>query len=410
MKTYKQFILEYRGSRAAEKAYRLGLTSDSHGNWLDRSGNVIARTVRGDLEMIRKKSPTPEKAEPPPKPRPQQEPPQVSTPPPVEPPAPIRQQQEPPAPKQDVPNTLTVVFGRFNPPTIAHKRLIDQAFEIASGSEFRIYPSRTVDTTKNPLDPDQKIKYMRKLFPKYKDNIINDEDAKTIFDVLVIAQEDGFDSVNIIVGSDRVSEFDRLAAEQNGKLYNFDEIKVIPSRDKDPDSLTAEGQSASRMRRAALEDDFTAFQSGMPKNIDPKIIRAMFFAVQRILIGSSSKSEISKGEKSGKIVETWQYAPKLDPTGLREAYYKGEIYKVGDIVENLNTGLVGKIKRRCPNYLICVTENNIMFKSWTKDIKEWTGYYEPRQKFINYPKLKKDLSESKRIIDKFISSLQNEYH
>jgi hypothetical protein len=395
MKTYKQFILEYRGSRAAEKAYRLGLSSDSHGNWLDRSGNIIARTVRGDLEMIRKKSPTPEEPTQQPKSQKKETQQQTKLAPPAERPLPQKAKEQPKPEKQDQPNVLTVVFGRFNPPTIAHKRLIDQAFEIAAGSEFRIYPSRTVDSTKNPLNPDQKVKYMRKLFPNYKDNIINDDDAKTIFDVLVMAQDDGFDSVNIIVGSDRVSEFDRLAAEQNGSLYNFEEINVIPSRDKDPDSLTAEGESASRMRRAAVEDDFSTFQAGMPKNVDPKVIRAMFFAVQRILTGTSKEAEVTKGEKSGRLVEMWQYAPKLDPTGLREAYYKGDIYQVGDLVENMNTGLVGKIKRRGPNYLICLTESDVMFKSWIKDVAEWT---QPKQRFTKYKRKYSNLNEAHKLL------------
>jgi hypothetical protein len=402
MKTYKQFILEYRGSRAAEKAYRLGLSSDSHGNWLDRSGNIIARTVRGDLEMVRKKSPTPEEPAQQPKSQKNETPPQTKPAPPVERPLPQKTKDQPKPEKQDQPNVLTVVFGRFNPPTIAHKRLLDQAFEIAAGSEFRIYPSRTADSTKNPLNPDQKVKYMRKLFPTYKDNIINDDDAKTIFDVLVMSQDDGFDSVNIIVGSDRVSEFDRLAAEQNGSLYNFQEINVIPSRDKDPDSLTAEGESASRMRRAAVEDDFPTFQAGMPKNVDPKVIRAMFFAVQRILSGTSKEAEVSKGEKSGRLVEMWQYAPKLDPTGLREAYYKGDIYQVGDLVENMNTGLVGKIKRRGPNYLICVTESDIMFKSWIKDVAEWAR---PKQKFTKYKQKYSNLTEAHKLIRHYEKSV-----
>lgn len=70
----------------------------------------------------------------------------------------------------------------------------------------------------------------------------------------------------------------------------------------------------------------------------------------------------------------WEIAPKEDMTGLRESYINGEIYVEGQIVENLNTGLVGKIIRRGTNYLICVTEDNLMFKSWVKDVNEWTNY------------------------------------
>jgi len=71
-------------------------------------------------------------------------------------------------------------------------------------------------------------------------------------------------------------------------------------------------------------------------------------------------------------VELWEIAPKLDPEKLRENYLDNKIFNIGDIVENLNTGLVGKIARRGSNHLICVTENGIMFKAWLKDLTEYT--------------------------------------
>jgi hypothetical protein len=66
----------------------------------------------------------------------------------------------------------------------------------------------------------------------------------------------------------------------------------------------------------------------------------------------------------------WEIAPKFDWKNLRENYVQEKIYQVGQLVENLNTGLVGRIIRRGTNYLICVTEDNIMFKSWIKDVTE----------------------------------------
>ena len=70
--------------------------------------------------------------------------------------------------------------------------------------------------------------------------------------------------------------------------------------------------------------------------------------------------------------ELWQIAPKYDQRTLREHYLTGNLFKIGDIVENLNTGLVGKIMRRGTNYLICVTEQDNMFKSWIRDVMEYT--------------------------------------
>ena len=79
--------------------------------------------------------------------------------------------------------------------------------------------------------------------------------------------------------------------------------------------------------------------------------------------------------KSMKVEEgwdTWEIAPKIDLEGLRDSYVTEKIYRVGEWVENLNTGLTGRIIRRGANYLICVSEDNIMFKPWIKDVKEWT--------------------------------------
>jgi hypothetical protein len=68
----------------------------------------------------------------------------------------------------------------------------------------------------------------------------------------------------------------------------------------------------------------------------------------------------------------WEIAPKYDMTNLRENYLIGKIFKIGDIVENLNTGLIGEIIRRGTNHLICLTQENRMFKSWIKDVMEYT--------------------------------------
>ena len=406
MKKFSQFILEFRGSRASEKAYRLGLTSDGHGNWVDRSGKVVAQTVAGDLEMIRKKSPSPEKAEAEPK---GAKPGQRTFEKPAAPKerlgiSPPKQEPAPPEIDKEVP--LTVVFGRFNPPTIGHEKLIKKAKEIAAGGDFKIYPSRTQDASKNPLDPASKVKYMKKMFPEYKDNIVNDDKMKTIFDVLVGANEDGYKKINIVVGSERLGEFDRLANQYNGQIYSFDEINVIPAGTRDPDAAGPTGMSASKLRKAAVDDNFQQFKTGLPKRMKDKDAQAMFFAVQRVLVGDKAPKEVT---------EVWEYAPKLDYTELREQYYQENIFKVGDIVENLNTGLVGKVTRRGANYLICVTEDGIMFKSWIKDLTEWTDVsgVPAGQRLVGtdsyreYVMRMSDTKEIKNFIKKYRKSIKN---
>lgn len=361
MKTFAEFLLEYRGSRASEKASRLGLISNKHGGWVDRSGKLIAQTVNGDLQFIQKKSPSPEKAEvkiTPPAERASIQAPttQGGTRPGIAPPA---QAEAPPEPEEE--KIITIVLGRFNPPTVGHKRVLDKAKQIARGGEIRIYPSRVQNKTTDPLNPPLKIKYMRKMYPEFKKKIVNDRSLRTIFDVLKNINEDGFNKVNIVVGSDRVSEFDRLAKQYNGEDYNFDEINIVAAGTRDPDSaddLTS--TSSAKLRKAAVEDDFATFRAGVPRTLPPKEVENMFHLVQRTLAGE------------GTFAEMWKIAPKLDYENLREQYYQNNIFRVGEEVQNLNTGLTGEITRRGPNYVICVTEDNKMFKSWIKDITEWT--------------------------------------
>ena len=373
MKSFFQFISE---ATASQQAARLGLVGDGHGGWYDRQGEFVAKTEGGKLKFYNKRqkvggkdpaqtekeksiaSPgyndpalTQQQAVQQQAPAPQ---PQASQEPPLE------QVVPPPVPKTK--GTLTVAFGRFNPPTIGHQQLMDVAANSAAGDEdgqYLIFPSRSQDKKKNPLDPDTKIGYMQKFYPQHAGNIVNDPNTKTIFDVLRMAHNDGYTNVRIIGGADRVKEFEKLSNNYNGQLYNFDNIEVVSAGDRDPDAKGVEGMSASRMRLAAAEGDFKTFRSGLPPEVKRSEAKELF----DILRGSMSVKE-------GWSI--WEIAPKFDYQNLRENYLTEAVFKLGEKVENLNTGLIGRIIRRGTNYLICVTESGQMFKSWIKDLTEYT--------------------------------------
>ena len=95
---------------------------------------------------------------------------------------------------------MTVAFGRFNPPTTGHEKLLNKVKQVAGKGNYEIYPSRSNDPKKNPLDPDTKVGYMQQMFPQHAKHIMNDPNAKTIFDVLKGANKKGAKSVNIVVG------------------------------------------------------------------------------------------------------------------------------------------------------------------------------------------------------------------
>ena len=173
-----------------------------------------------------------------------------------------------------------MAFGRFNPPTIGHEKLLQAAQKAAMGGDLKIYPSRTQDGKKNPLDPDMKISFMKKMFPDFEDQIVNDSEMISIFNVLTTASEEGYKNVNIIVGADRQAEFENLAQKYNGDLYNFDQIRVISAGVRDADAEGVEGMSASKMRKA-VDDDFETFKKGTPSKLSLADTQAVFDAVRQ---------------------------------------------------------------------------------------------------------------------------------
>ena len=137
---------------------------------------------------------------------------------------------------------------------------------------------------------------------------------------------------------------------------------MISAGVRDADAEGVEGMSASKMRKAVADDDYAAFKSGSPSGAKEGDVRAMFDAV-RAGMGGKKKKEVK---------ELWQIAPRYDQKGLRENYVKKKVFRMGDVIESLSTGLVGKIIRRGTNYLISVSESNVMFKSWIHDVMEYT--------------------------------------
>jgi hypothetical protein len=365
MKSFFNFLTEARESQASLQAKKLGFRGDGHGGWLDRSGKQVARTEKGKLIFLDRRQaggaeePAPEKQVAPTAPSPQ---PKVVQPPTPEPAA-VTTEPEDQAPEEGP--TVTVVFGRFNPPTIGHEKTFNVAKKIAVGGDLKIYPSRTQDPKKNPLTPEVKIQYMRMMFSEYDENIIDDPEMKTIFNVLITAAEEGYSNVNIVVGSDRQAEFGNLSQKYNGDLYNFDSIQVISSGIRDSDAAGVEGVSASKMRKAVLDNDFKTFRRGTPKTLDDGDTQALFDQVRQGM-------QVKKTKLKKENYNLWEIAPKYDMRNLRENYVSGKIFRMSDKVQNLNTGLIGEVVRRGTNHLICVTEEGYMFKSWIKDLMEYT--------------------------------------
>lgn len=361
MKSFFQFLNEAQ-TNAAKQAKKLGLKGDGHGSWLDAQNRIVGRTVEGELVFTSGRKPAQESDPTRPGPAarglPPQEPP---------PPAPGQGGMQPEEGEveevEKTRGTLTIGFGRFNPPTSGHEKLLDTIKDTAAGDQYIVYPSHSVDPQKNPLDSETKVLFMKKMFPDHANAIVYDPAIRTIFDALKQADVEGYGSINIVVGADRQKEFENLANKYNGQLYNFDAINVISAGERDPDAEGVEGMSASKLRALAADGDFEAFKKGLPKAAKGVVARELFNTVQR----SMATAATTEG------VELWQIAPKYDSKTLRENYIHGNIFTMGSLVESLVTGLVGRIIRRGANHVIAVTNEGIMFKSWIRDLTEYVS-------------------------------------
>lgn len=163
------------------------------------------------------------------------------------------------------PRIAVVAFGRFQPVTSGHEKLLNKIVSVAKKhkGDPMLFMSRSNDKKKNPLTHDQKLSFARELFPKYK-SVIQD-DAKVTNPFKLLSELSGkYDVVYFIAGSDRVPAFKAQFDKYNGKDYTFEKIEVVSAGERDPDAEGAAGMSASKLRAAAADGDFDTFKQGIP--------------------------------------------------------------------------------------------------------------------------------------------------
>jgi len=184
-------------------------------------------------------------------------------------------------------DTAIFTFGRFNPPTVGHEKLVVATANVArrEGGEYFVYPSHSQDSKKNPLDQATKVRYMKKMFPKHKENIIIST-GKTALEIASELHDKGYTILVMVVGSDRVKEFQSLLDRYNGDdkvhgFYDFDTIKVVSAGERDPDAEGVSGMSASKMREAAVEGDYKTFRKGIPSSLNDKDTKKMFNDIRK---------------------------------------------------------------------------------------------------------------------------------
>ena len=206
--------------------------------------------------------------------------------------------------------TAVFAFGRMNPPTIGHKKLVDKMAGYP-GDHF-LFLSHTQKPKTDPLSFAEKVFFAQKSFGS---NItVGNKDVKTIIQAMQHLQAQGYNEVVYVAGSDRVESFTKLLNTYNGKDYEFDSIDVISAGERDPDAEGAEGMSASKLKAAAVEDDFETFKQGVAG--DERLAQMMFNKVRagmgvNVVNDSVSEEDLEEFIKKKELV-VQQQKPKID--------------------------------------------------------------------------------------------------
>jgi hypothetical protein len=175
--------------------------------------------------------------------------------------------------KEEKEKHAVFTFGRFNPPTTGHQKLIDAVKSTAEkhGGEHHIFASHSQDKAKNPLGYDEKVGFMKKMYPKT--NIHSSHSVKNVLDAAKSLQARGVTHGTLVVGSDRVDEFHNLLSKYNKhpsdpaydpkKHFHIPHLSVVSAGQRDPDAEGVEGMSASKMRGHATSGNFKEFSKGV---------------------------------------------------------------------------------------------------------------------------------------------------
>ena len=247
-------------------------------------------------------------------------------------------------------------FGRMNPPTIGHGKVMDTLATKSGKADYKVYLSQVSNPKKDPLSYSDKVKHVRKMFPTHARNVMIDKNVRNVFDVAARLYDQGYKKITMVVGDDRVREFDVLLNKYNGTkarhgFYNFQSISVVSAGKRDPDAEGVEGMSASKQRENAKNNDFVTFAQGVPKSMSNKDARKLFNDV-RTGMGLKEERSFKNHISLSPVSET------------REQYVQGELYGIGDQVVIKETEEVGTVSMLGANYVIVERTDGTRLRKW----------------------------------------------
>jgi predicted nucleotidyltransferase len=256
--------------------------------------------------------------------------------------------------------SIAFAFGRFNPPTIGHEKLINKVKSLPT-NDYKIFLSRSNDPKKNPLSPRDKLNIMKKMFPSHARNIEINQ-TNMVLDIATMLYKKGYTDVTMVAGSDRVREFETILKKYNGVssrhgMYDFDNINVVSAGERDPDAEGATGMSASKMRAAAAKGDLNNFKKGLPRGVD----------------ADSIMKQVRKGMN---LAANYMYLKNLKPVAsleefeqqqIRDLYIREQIFNIGDKVDYVKEDFEGTVVRKGTNYIVIEDNKNNLHKAWIWD-------------------------------------------
>ena len=276
--------------------------------------------------------------------------------------------------------TVVFSFGRFNPPTTGHQKLLQKVIQTAKqmGGQPKLFVSYSQDSKKNPLTAKQKIAYIKKMFPT-EARSLELKDNTNIRNAIDVAVElnGKYDKLVMVVGSDRVRDFKALLNKYNGVdakhgLYKYQDIQIVSAGERDPDAEGVAGMSASKMRAAAASGDYESFSLGLPSTF--KQGEKLF---KDIRLGMNVKEQLKP------------FKPIVEMNNMeliREQYFQNLIYNVGDWVKDIKTEIIGEVVKRGTNYLTIVQEDFTLHKVWLEDAESMEKQHKKLPTAINFLK------------------------
>ena len=293
---------------------------------------------------------------------------------------------------------IAFTFGRFNPPTIGHEKLMNKLSQVGANNYY-IFVSKSEDSTKNPLSYRQKIQAMKQMFPRHARNIIVSK-SNSVFEIVTDLYNRGATELSMVVGSDRVQEFNNTIKKYNNVrsrhgFYNYDKINIVSAGERDPDADGATGMSASKMRTAAKSDDYNTFKKGLPTSFGNSNKGLKLFKDVRkgMQLAAGVNHDAGAGALRFKPFITASTREELEKMTLRDQYISEHIYEIGDIVDDIQNGITGIVIRRGTNYVTLEDVDSKLHRCWLHNIMETPVYpieLEERAKKIAKHKYKRD--------------------